>query len=223
MTSIVKIQTMVESIYRIVFRRFGFIARNLERLKLYFENRLWRRRLLSSLDDIDGPLLKSELIWLYDFIRSLPSDIQIVEINPGAGQVTCCLAVASWLSRRRIFSLWPKEVEDSTNEIGELFVNWHKTVIRKFLVPYVSPVLTTREGTVPELPAGAYMIIINHDPLYSHLSGDAKKILSLGLYGFSCGIEYNSAAMLDKIFPGEIIQQKSNFYIAFKRRLRANS
>lgn len=224
MNSTVKIRDAVENIYRLVLSGIKFINRNFKKLGLYLENRRWRR-ISSYLDDIDGPLLKSELIWLYDFIRSLPSDIQIIEINPGTGQVTCCLAAASWLSRRRIFSLWPEDAEDLSSEIGKLYVNWHKTIIRKYLVPYISPVLVTQRGTVPELPTDTGLIIFNHDSLFPDWTSDVGKTLLLNMREFSYGIEYSTCATLSKFFPDAIIHHQSNIYIVklFKRRLRVVS
>lgn len=220
----IEIYKVVEKIRRLVFLGFRFVRRNLKNPELYFEKRSWRK-ISSFVDDVDGPLQRSELIWLYNFIRSLPTDIQVIEINPGTGQITCCIAAASWLSRRRIFSLWPEDSGDPSSETGRLFINWHKTIIRKYLVPYVSPVLMTRMGPIPKLPTDTGLIFFNHDPLFPDWSNDLEKTLHLNMSGFWYGVEYATSVNLSKSFPGEVVQQKNDIYIvkSYKRRLSTDT
>lgn len=126
------------------------------------------RRISHLLADLDGLLNESELRWLYKQVRALPERANILELSPGAGQTTCCLALGCRGSSRRVYTLWPESAGDLSREMGKTFVVWHQNVIRKNLVPYVTPVLVDDNGAIPVCPDLANFLYLGQDPLYSY-------------------------------------------------------
>lgn len=125
------------------------------------------RRLTSLLDDLDGSLTRAEAHWLYHQTRALPQDAVILELNAGEGKSTCCLAFGCWGSRRHVYTLWPDEAGRGDTETGQKFVSWHQNVIRKHLVPYVTPVLLDEDGAVPSCPDKAALFYVGQGSVHS--------------------------------------------------------
>ena len=122
--------------------------------------------MLQLLADLDGPLTQSELRWLYRQVRALPDHANVLEVNPGAGQVTCCLALGCWGSRRHVYTLWTDAAGDWSTEEGRTLVIWHQNVIRKHLVPYITPILLGAREAVPSYPDHVALLYLGQDPLY---------------------------------------------------------
>ncbi len=93
------------------------------------------------LADVSGPLSSIEVRWLVDRVRMLPEGASALEIGVGSGQSTCALALGCWGTNKRVHTLCSPAARDPATEVAETYMRWHGTVIRKYLVPYVVPVV----------------------------------------------------------------------------------
>ena len=95
-----------------------------------------------ELNDIEGTLTDKELNWLYKQVCKLPDGSVIVEIGCGAGQVTGCLSMGCLATRKHVYSVWGSSVCKPEATEARIYCTWHQNIIRKYLVPYVTPVLS---------------------------------------------------------------------------------
>jgi predicted O-methyltransferase YrrM len=65
------------------------------------------RRNWSMVDSIEGWLLFSEGMWLFNAARSLPNRANLLEIGSYKGRSTCCLALGCRGSQKRVFAVDP--------------------------------------------------------------------------------------------------------------------
>lgn len=123
----------------------------------------WAIRMLA---DLDGPLGTEELRWLYQRVCGIGAAGRIVELNPGAGQATCALALGCWGSSCRVYAVWPESVAHLGSPEAVAFCTWHRNILRKHLLPYVTPVLIGAGEALPALPAAAGLVFVGSDPEY---------------------------------------------------------
>jgi len=174
------------------------------------------RKISRYFDDIDGPLTESELFWVHKFIRSIPSELPIIEIYPGTGQVTCCLTIASSVGFRKIHSLWPEEVQAPTNNISSFYINWHKLILRKHLVPFVIPTIIGKDFTIPELPTTESILVINHDHMLPIIDIKTALLRNNLSFHFKYGIEFGSSQQLSRYFLTSKVNEHGGIYYVGK-------
>lgn len=133
---------------------------------------------MQLLEDLDGTLTQTELRWLYRKVMELPNDALIVEINPGSGQITCCLALGCRATRRHVQTIWPTAACNYSSQVGLSFTSWHQNIIRKYLIPYVTPLVTVQDvPTISLKPVS--MIYMGNDPMFQYTQIDLKDICQI--------------------------------------------
>jgi len=90
--------------------------------------------------DVPGTLTPAEREWLAAQVRGTRAEAVIGQAGPPEVDVTCALAVGGWASQRRVYVAWPEAADN-----GSAFRQWHQTVIRQGLAPYVTPMVAGRE------------------------------------------------------------------------------
>ena len=122
---------------------------------------------LSFLSDLDGDLSKERLLEIFRYATSLHDKATMVETNPGSGQVTCCLALACKGTGRRVCSIWTQDVLNLETAAARQYVVWHQNIIRKHMVPFVTPMPLSDSRCISTLLASASLLIPGNDPQYS--------------------------------------------------------
>ena len=107
-----------------------------------FIDRFWANGVMNELSDVEGTLKKTEWNWLYNRARKLPDGSAIIEMGSEAGQSTCCFALSCLENNKHVYSIWNSSVLDLNNYESKTYISWHQNIIRKFLVPVVTPVLS---------------------------------------------------------------------------------
>lgn len=118
-----------------------------------------QRDAASELDDMEGTLTDKELNWLYKQVCKLPDGSVIVEMGCEAGQATGCLSLGCVATRKRVYSVWDSRVCDPATMESRIYCTWHQNIIRKYLVPYVIPVLSMKSDSIEDI----YFLYINTD------------------------------------------------------------
>jgi hypothetical protein len=205
-----EIVNYLKRIYHSILSKYVKFLIRIKNSSLNSNVRYWKK-ISVFLDDIYGPLTIKDIIFVHQMIAKVPIDWKIVELNPLNGQTTCCVALACWQSRKKVYSLWPIEVTNPESIEYHHYIDWHKNILRKYLGPYVTPTLFDKGNFNPPLPT-CNMIIINHDPIASDYVEFPEPDFFQKNSGLTRGIEFYSKSTLQRIFPNNDIRQIGNLY-----------
>lgn len=110
--------------------------------------RLPNEYIAKALFDLDGPLSMNDLLQVYELAFQSPDSSMLVELGTGTGQLTCALALGCRGTLKKVVTLLPEKINDPLTNEGQWFALWHRAVIRKHLVPYVTPLAVTHHELV---------------------------------------------------------------------------
>jgi hypothetical protein len=135
-----------------------------------------KNQIATDYSDIFGSLGEQDLFWIFQEILKSNDGINIIEIGPGEGQITCILGEACLGTKKKVYTIWPY---DSSYDKGiQTAVQvWHQNIIRKALVPYVTPVLWEGKEGIPQLPDKIHVVFLGNEIVDSERWNSIQKAI----------------------------------------------